>query len=97
MLVMTFKHLLRCGVLALALTAPLACVAADGAASSAPGVDQAATSKLVFNLLSQSQYAYRPRPLDTAMSEQIFDNACGHARTHAQHFRALPAARGRAR
>jgi len=71
---MTFKHLLRSGVLALALAAPLACAAADGAASSAPSVDQAATSKLVFNLLSQSQYAYRPRPLDTAMSEQIFDN-----------------------
>jgi len=77
MSVMKPKSTFRTGLIALLLALPLFACAADKPAqapSSAPSVDQAATSKLVFSLLSQSQYAYRPRPLDTAMSEQIFDN-----------------------
>ncbi len=33
---------------------------------------QATTSKLVYGLLSDSRYAYRPRALDDALSQQVF-------------------------
>ena len=39
----------------------------------APTEDQATAAKLVFGLLSDSRYAYRPKPLDDAMSEQILE------------------------
>ena len=39
----------------------------------APTADQATTSKLVYGLLSDSRYAYRPRPADDAMSGDIFE------------------------
>src|SRR5690606_2163576 len=39
----------------------------------APTADQATTSKLVYGLLSDSRYAYRPRPADDAMSSEIFE------------------------
>ncbi len=64
-------------VIALALAVPLALMArpeltiAD--VPSTPNVDQVAASKLVYGLLSDSRYAYRPRPLDAAMSSDIFD------------------------
>jgi len=78
MSVMKPKSMFCTGLIALLLAAPLFACAADppaqAPASIMPSVDQAATSRLVFSLLSQSQYSYRPRPLDTAMSEQIFDN-----------------------
>jgi len=65
-------------VIVLALLLPLALLASasgqDADETATPAVDQAATSKLVFNLLSASQYAYRPRPLDAAMSAEIFDH-----------------------
>ncbi|MEP6908286.1 MAG: carboxy terminal-processing peptidase [Pseudoxanthomonas sp.] len=63
-------------LLSLALVAPLALLArADGAplaGTAAPTVDQASTSKQVFGLLSDSRYAYRPRALDDALSQDIF-------------------------
>ena len=64
-------------VLSLALAAPLALLArADSAPlagiSAAPTADQSTTSKLVYGLLSDSRYAYRPRALDDALSEDIF-------------------------
>ena len=61
--------------LALALAVPLALVArADGdALPSAPSAEQVTTSKLVYGLLSDSRYAYRPRPLDASMPGEIFD------------------------
>lgn len=34
---------------------------------------QSTTSKLVYGLLSDSRYAYRPQPLDDAMSQHVFD------------------------
>ncbi|MDQ3287256.1 MAG: carboxy terminal-processing peptidase [Pseudomonadota bacterium] len=34
--------------------------------------DQSAAGKLVYGLLSDSQYAYRPQPLDDALSEQMY-------------------------
>ncbi|WP_166210447.1 carboxy terminal-processing peptidase [Cognatiluteimonas telluris] len=62
----------------LALTAPLALLArapGDGDAgtiAASPTTAQATTSKLVYGLLSDSRYAYRPRALDDAMSADIF-------------------------
>lgn len=68
-------------------------VAADGQSAARGGAakrsvgDVAAvrstTSKLVHGLLSDSRYAYRPQPLDEAMSRQVFDN----------YFKALDGAR----
>ncbi|RZA21895.1 MAG: tail-specific protease [Lysobacteraceae bacterium] len=63
--------------LGLALATPLALLArAEGGASrdalpSAPTSDQATTSRLVYGLLSDSRYAYRPRALDDALSQEV--------------------------
>ena len=62
--------------LSLALATPLALLAhADGgghdALPSAPSSDQATTSRLVYGLLSDSRYAYRPRALDDALSQDV--------------------------
>jgi len=61
-------------LLTLALVAPLALLArADGPTLAAPTADQATTAKLVYGLLSDSRYAYRPRALDDALSIEVFD------------------------
>ena len=63
-------------LIALALAVPLALMARPDAVTdipTTPNVDQVATSKLVYGLLSDSRYAYRPRALDDAMSVDIFD------------------------
>lgn len=39
----------------------------------APTVDQTTAAKLVYGLLSDSRYAYRPRPLDDALSADMYD------------------------
>ncbi|MEO6228211.1 MAG: carboxy terminal-processing peptidase, partial [Thermomonas sp.] len=59
--------------LGLALVAPLALLARadNGAMLAAPTADQATTSRLVYGLLSDSRYAYRPRALDDALSQDI--------------------------
>ena len=63
--------------LGLALAAPLALLARADAARSdvvlpaAPTSDQATTSRLVHGLLSDSRYAYRPRALDDALSQDV--------------------------
>ncbi len=61
-------------LMALVLTAPLALAAyADSPAlPSAATADQVTTSKLVYGLLSDSRYAYRPRALDAATSKDVF-------------------------
>ena len=61
-------------LMALALTAPLALAAyADSPAlPQAATADQVTTSKLVYGLLSDSRYAYRPRALDEATSKDVF-------------------------
>ncbi|MBD9378889.1 carboxy terminal-processing peptidase [Pseudoxanthomonas sp. PXM04] len=64
-------------LLSLALASPLALLArGDGdnrvALPTAPTADQATTSKLVYGLLSDSRYAYRPRALDETLSADIF-------------------------
>ncbi|KAF1684907.1 tail-specific protease [Pseudoxanthomonas broegbernensis] len=61
--------------LAFLLAAPTALPARTDAPAQvaiAPTADQATTSKLVYGLLSDSRYAYRPRPADAAMSADIF-------------------------
>lgn len=63
-------------LLALLLTAPLALLArADGGNSAlpnAPTADQALAAKYVYGLLSDSRYAYRPRALDDALSQDMY-------------------------
>ena len=59
--------------LAFALTVPLALLARPDALPSAPTPAQQTTAKLVYGLLSDSRYAYRPRALDDALSQEIFD------------------------
>src|SRR5690606_22208751 len=68
-------------LLVLALVAPLALLARPSAApgqagdalGQGPTADQVTTAKLVYGLLSDSRYAYRPQPLDDALSADIFD------------------------
>lgn len=62
-------------LLALALTAPVALIAhADAPATSpAPTLDRTTASRLVYGLLSDSSYAYRPRALDAEAANQVFD------------------------
>lgn len=62
-------------LMALALTAPMALIArADApAAPGATQLDQTTASRLVYGLLSDSRYAYRPRALDQAAADQVFD------------------------
>src|SRR5690606_37468789 len=59
---------------ALALAMPLALMARSGsdAIPAGPSTDHATTSKLVYGLLSDSRYAYRPRGLDASLSQDIF-------------------------
>ncbi len=61
-------------LLTLALATPIALFArADGPAPlTGATADQSTTSKLVYGLLSDSRYAYRPRALDDALSQEIF-------------------------
>ena len=61
-------------LLAFALSAPVALLArADTPLlPSAATADQATTAKLVYGLLSDSRYAYRPRRLDDALAQDIF-------------------------
>jgi carboxyl-terminal processing protease len=72
------SQVLSATLVVVALATPLGLMArADGASASpvaaGPTVDHVTTSKLVYGLLSDSRYAYRPRPLDPAMSADIFD------------------------
>jgi len=69
------NHRVPAFLLAFALTLPAALLArADAPAlPAAATVDQATTSRLVYGLLSDSRYAYRPRALDVATSQDVFD------------------------
>ncbi|MHB8911760.1 MAG: S41 family peptidase, partial [Lysobacter sp.] len=63
-------------LLAFLLTAPLALLArtdhAANALPTAPTADQGTAAKLVYGLLSDSRYAYRPRALDDALSADMY-------------------------
>ena len=75
---MKLRHVkLRHALLALVLATPVALLArpaSDGDAKIAAGptADQATTARLVYGLLSDSRYAYRPRALDDALSRDVF-------------------------
>ncbi|GAA4854924.1 carboxy terminal-processing peptidase [Luteimonas vadosa] len=74
---MKLSQVLSTSLIALALAAPLGLMAraagdSNNAIGEAARVDHATTSKLVYGLLSDSRYAYRPRALDAAMSAEIF-------------------------
>lgn len=56
---------------ALALTAPIAWFNAQ-ADTGSPTVEQATAAKLVYGVLSDSRYAYRPRALDDKLSAEVF-------------------------
>ena len=61
-------------LLALALTAPMALIAqADAPATATTTLDKTMASRLVYGWLSGSRYAYRPRVLDEAAADQVFD------------------------
>ena len=63
-------------LIALALAVPLALMARPDTIANVPATpnaDQVAASKLVYGLLSDSRYAYRPRALDASLSGEIFD------------------------
>ncbi|MEG3050839.1 MAG: tail-specific protease, partial [Thermomonas sp.] len=72
---MTSNRTLLALSLGLALAAPLALLARSGGDAavlpSAPTADQATTARLVYGLLSDSRYAYQPRALDDALSQEI--------------------------
>ena len=70
---------LQHALLALALAAPVALLArpsddktATSVIAAGPTVDQATTARIVYGLLSDSRYAYRPRALDDALSQDVF-------------------------
>jgi len=73
---MKLNRLTAVSLITLVLAVPLGLMArADGdALPGAPTAEQVTTSKLVYGLLSDSRYAYRPRPLDATMSAEIFDH-----------------------
>jgi carboxyl-terminal processing protease len=73
---MKFTRLVAVPLIALVLSVPLGMMArAEGdALPGAPTPEQITTAKLVYGLLSDSRYAYRPRPLDDTMSAEIFDH-----------------------
>ncbi|HET6397520.1 MAG TPA: carboxy terminal-processing peptidase [Pseudoxanthomonas sp.] len=66
---------LTAALFAFLLVAPVALLArteVPAPVAMAPTADQSTTSRLVYGLLSDSRYAYRPRPADDAMSGDIF-------------------------
>lgn len=66
----------RVGLLLLVALLPLTMAAQDGAGEGvglAPTADQAGAARLVYGLFSDSRYHYKPRPLDDALSQDIFD------------------------
>ncbi len=66
-------------------------VAADLPA--APTVDQTTTSKMVYGLLSDSRYAYRPRPLDATLSQDVFKRYLDALDGNKQYFTAADVAK----
>ncbi|MBO9716487.1 MAG: carboxy terminal-processing peptidase [Pseudoxanthomonas sp.] len=80
---------------ALLLASPLALLArADGnQLAIAPTADQATISKMVYGALSDSRLAYRPRPADQALSEDIFRRFLEALDGNKQFFTAADVAR----
>ena len=83
-------------LLALLLLSPLALLArTDGKdqVAVAPTADQATISKMVYGVLSDSRLAYRPRPADDALSEDIFRRHLEALDPNKQFFTAADIAR----
>jgi carboxyl-terminal processing protease len=55
-----------------ALTSSAVAVPRKGSVTLAPTAEEGTAAQLVYGLLSDSQFHYRPEPLDDAMSAQIF-------------------------
>lgn len=72
---MKASRLISTALVAFALSVPLALMArADvDAIPTSASQDQVRTSRLVYGLLSDSRFVYRPRAMDTEMSSDIFD------------------------
>ena len=72
---MKASRLISTALIALTLSVPLALMArADGeAVPGSASLDQVRTSRLVYGLLSDSRFVYRPRAMDAEMSSDIFD------------------------
>ena len=71
---MNLSRRLTIPLIALALSLPLGLLARDAsnAIPSTTTADQATTTKLVYGLLSDSRYAYRPRALDATLAADVF-------------------------
>ncbi|MFZ5607130.1 MAG: carboxy terminal-processing peptidase [Pseudomonadota bacterium] len=67
------NRLLIALTLGLALASPLALLAGAGdtALPAGPTQNQATTARMVYGLLSDGRYAYRPRALDDALSQEV--------------------------
>jgi carboxyl-terminal processing protease len=61
-------------VLVVSLPAAAAAPAASDSVARVPTTDQALAAQRVYGLLSDSRYHYKPRPLDDALSAEIFDS-----------------------
>ena len=73
---MKASRLISAALVALALSVPLALMARSGGEDAIPASasqDQVRTSRLVYGLLSDSRFVYRPREMDAQMSSDIFD------------------------
>ena len=72
---MKVSRLISTALVAVALSVPLALMArADGdSIPTSASQDQVRTSRLVYGLLSDSRFVYRPRAMDAEMSSDIFD------------------------
>jgi len=72
---MKVSRLISTALVAVALSVPLALMArADGdSIPASASQDQVRTSRLVYGLLSDSRFVYRPRAMDAEMSSDIFD------------------------
>ncbi len=68
---MNLVKALPVSMLVLAITASVAGLTAN-AEGTGPSADQSTASKLVYGLLSDSRYAYRPRALDDSLSAEVF-------------------------
>ena len=74
---MKASRLISAALVALALSVPLVLMARSSGEDAIPASatqDQVRTSRLVYGLLSDSRFVYRPRAMDAQMSSDIFDN-----------------------
>ncbi len=70
---MTVDKVLPVSLLALALTASAGWMSAQADSGAAtPSADQSQAATMVFGVLSDSRYAYRPRELNDALSAEIY-------------------------